>query len=988
VGLVLAPTGQAQAQEPLPAVLPTVLFLIEDSARMGAAWDGDSSIGTAGTRWSYVKDYVIKVMDAAPVGFEFGIALTKDGLGGDSIGFEPLAYPGTAKASMVARLNGWVPSTNTDRKLAETYSELLEYWASETWSSTPSWEAGPFRYSCSELIVIILATDIGQDDNSPNPGYFTPTPAQDMLCNDPSINPLPGLPGQGCYLDNVAYWAYNTFSAPVAGTGSVKTHTILVDSNSSSLTPDAVTLFQSTAQLGQGLFYAAPVPGSIGTSIWGILNDSFSGSYSNAAISMSPAGDRLFASYFDVQGGHPLFKGHLLAYGVENDPTAATYGDVLTGTGPAGELWDAGQLLASRMADANEQNQFESLGTWNTDLQRTGYTAKLAMEFGSTLLRFDRSSLGAGTDLTTLLVEEGSIGLSSNTQCSTILQDYDFDCDGDWHDAQLLVNFLRGVSTSVFLSTGLPRGPWKMGDTGHSLAVVAPASLDSIATEPHFINYKAKLATLPSMVYINSNAGMLHAFSLDTVGHEGGEFWFYIPRHKLHRDPDGALVREFDDFQADDLMRSGQTSVNDGRVSVEHIWLDGYKTGLSGCGGPSYAGSDKDGVIDVDGCEWHRVVVWSGGFGARHTYALDVTNPYAPRFMWERTDLDVDSALGKGRAVGSPGISAFYDASGTTAEKRWLAVWGAGSQGPGVGVASASVNYAQAAIYIHDIDSSGTSRVPTVYAEEGYAVSHPSLSNQDSDSFEEYIPPEAGLFGSPALADVDGDGSVDVGYIGDSLGYVFKVKFNEASPGSPTICTFSTPDSSDDAQHVYYAPAPFFSQAGELLVYYASGSPHNIYTTDRGGVYVRKDPSPFGCVASVAAPCASGAALFNSSGFYRFTGVGEKVVGSPTVVFGRMFFATHIPGPDPCLVGNSRVYGLNVETCGGGIFDVTTDSYTVTDNLYTEMTGMVSEPVFANGRMYALNLDGGSVNQSAMQAIQVTPTSIADFVYSSWRHVY
>ena len=44
VGLVLAPAGQVQAQEPLPAVLPTVLFLIEDSARMGAAWDGDSSI--------------------------------------------------------------------------------------------------------------------------------------------------------------------------------------------------------------------------------------------------------------------------------------------------------------------------------------------------------------------------------------------------------------------------------------------------------------------------------------------------------------------------------------------------------------------------------------------------------------------------------------------------------------------------------------------------------------------------------------------------------------------------------------------------------------------------------------------------------------------------------------------------------------------------------------------------------------------------------
>jgi len=984
--LLLVPVQSAQAQEPLPAVLPTVLFLIEDSARMGGNWDGDSNIGTANTRWSYVKDFVIKVVNSAPVGFQFGVALTEDGVGSDSIGFEPLAYPGSSKSSIIAKLNTHIPSTNLDRKLAESYSEVLEYWAAETWSSTYSWQAGPFRYSCSELIVIILGTDVGRDDAEPNPGHFTTSPAQDFLCNDTYSNPV----AQGCFLDNVSHWAYNTFSAPVAGTGSVKTHTILVDSNSATIEDAAVarTLFESTAQLGQGLYYAAPVPASIGTSIWGILNDSFSGSYSNAAISMSPAGDRLFASYYDVLGGHPLFKGHLLGFSVDNDPTSSTYGQVLTGTGPVGELWDAGQLLASRMADAGEQNQFESLGTWNTTLQRTGYTARSTLEFNGTLLRFDRSSLSAGSDLTTLLVEEGSIPLASNLACSTIKQDYDFDCDGDWRDAKVLVDFLRGVSTSAFLSTGLPRGPWKMGDTGHSLAVVAPAALNAIATEPHFIKYKEKLAALPGMVYVNSNAGMLHAFNLDTVAHQGGEYWFYIPRSKLHRDPLSTSVREFDDFQADDLMRSGQTSVNDGRIAIEHVWLDGYKTGLNGCGGPSYSSGGKDGVIDADGCEWHRVVVWSGGFGARHTYALDVTNPYLPRFMWERTDLEPDSSLGRGRAVGSPGVGAFYDVSGPTAQKRWLAVWGAGSQAPGVGPLSAQNTFAHAAIYIHDLDSHGTSRVPTVYPEEGFVVSHPALSNQDSDAFEEYVPPEMGLFGTPALADLDGDGSMDVGFIGDSMGYVFKVKFNELTPGSPTVCTFASPHSSDDAEHVYYPPAVFFSQAGELLVYYASGSPFNIYNSDKGGVYVRKDPSPFGCTASVAAPCASGAALFNSSGFYRFTGIGEKVVGAPSVVFGRMFFATHIPGPDPCVLGNSRIYGLNVETCGGGIFDVTTDSHTVTDNLYTEMPGLVSEPVFANGQMYALNLNGGGVGQANVSNIQVTPSSIADFVFSSWRHIY
>ncbi|HCP47872.1 MAG TPA: hypothetical protein DIU15_17670 [Deltaproteobacteria bacterium] len=984
VCLCLAP-GRSVAQEPLPAVLPTVLFLVEDSARMGAVWDGDSTLSTTTSRWTYTKNAIIRVMKAAPVGFTFGVALSADGAGSEGgIGFEPLAYPGMTQSSMINQLNDYVPSTNTDRRLAESYTKVLESWASLSHNTVSSWQAGPFQYSCSNLVVIVIGSDVGLNDDNPSSGFFTTAPPADVLCDDAG-----GL--EACFHDNVAHYAYTSFSAPVAGTGAIKTHSILVDSNSSTISDATVAgnLFQGMANQGQGLYYTASSPGGIGTAIWGILNDSFSGVYSNAAVSMTPLGDKLFASYFEVQGGHPLFKGHLLAWNIDNDPTSANYGQIVAGSGASGEIWDAGQLLASRMANASENNQFESLGSWNTNLQRTGYTSRESQDFDSELLPFDAARLSAGSDLTELLVDEHpQIPLDSNQQCETLVTDYDFDCDVDYHDAQVLVDFIRGVKTAPFFSTGIPRGPWKMGDTGHSVAVAAPATLSAIATEPHFIAYKDKLASLPSMVYVSSNAGMLHAFNLDVSGHEGGEFWFYIPRSKASRDPENSSVREFDDFQIDDLMRTGQVSVNDGRIVLEHVWLDGYKSTLSGCSGPSFSASDKDGTISPDGCEWHRVVVWSGGFGARHVYALDVTNPYQPRFLWERTDNSAISALGKGRAVGSPGVSAFFDVSGTLAQKRWLAVWGSGSQGPGVSVDSAKTEYAHAAIYIHDMDST-TSRTPTDYPQQGFAVAHPALSNQDSDSFEEYVPPEYGLFGEPALTDLDGDGSVDVAFIGDSMGYVFKVKFRETNPGSPQFCTFATPDTNDDSKHMYYKPATFFSQAGELLVYYASGSPFTIYDTSNGGLYVRKDPEPFGCEPSVAAPCAATASLFNSNGFYRFTGVGEKLVGNPTVVFGRLFFATHIPGSDPCVLGDSRIYGLDVETCGGGIFDVTTDSYTVTDNLYTETSGLISEPVFSNGQMYALNIQGSGINQnSVIDNFQVTPNNVADFVYSSWRHVY
>ena len=73
-----------------------------------------------------------------------------------------------------------------------------------------------------------------------------------------------------------------------------------------------------------------------------------------------------------------------------------------------------------------------------------------------------------------------------------------------------------------------------------------------------------------------SNAGMIHAFDMEglvsNLPYGGSEFWYYIPRAKLDKNPD-AGSKEFDGFQADDLMRSGQTYVNDGRLSLDHVWL-------------------------------------------------------------------------------------------------------------------------------------------------------------------------------------------------------------------------------------------------------------------------------------------------------------------------------------------------------------------------------------------------------------------------------
>lgn len=971
--LLLAAAAPAMAQEPLPGELPTVIFLVEDSANMALDWEGDASLTVPNSRWSYVRDAIIQVINNAPIGMTFGVALTADG------SFTGLAYPGMATADIVTALQAHVPSASGLRTPAESLAALVTDYLSLGYSpgSPRSWSTGPFQYDCTDVHIILVGSDIGEGDSSPG-ATFSAAVTNDVQCND-------GSGFQGCYADNAAAYTATGFPAPLAGVGAVTLHSLLIDSARGTISGDAPDMFLGVANQGAGLYNAASQPGQIAPAFFGAITDSFSGEYSNAGVSMSDAGDMLFASYFGVIGGYPLYNGHLVMWEVDNDPTSASFGEVVVnGSTSGGWQWDAGQMLASRPADPGETNQ----GAFNWTLRRNGYTAGAGSEFYDALIPFDSSSVSAGSDLVTLLVDE--LDANSNPTCLPLADDFDYDCDVDADDAQLLVDFIRGAEETTFLHTGLPRSEWKMGDTGHAVAVHAPSNIFAVATETHFEAFVTKVAQQPSMAYISSNSGMVHAFYTDgdlPAGSAGMEYWFYVPRAKANKDP--ASVNEFDGFQLDDLMRSGQTYVNDGRLTLNTLWLDGYGNGLTGCFS-GYQVSNADGVNDADGCEWHRVLIWAGGYGSRHVYALDVTRPDEPHFLWERTDMSGGTtASGVGRAMGLPAVAGFVDQAGTTPQRRWVVAWGAGALAPNVSAASSTDQRPNASIFIADLDSTN-GRVPTNYVQTGFAVPHPALGSADADGFDEYTPPEYGLFGSPALVDLDGDGSVDVGYVGDSLGYVFKVLFRPTTPDTPTICSFATPDATDEVKHVYHPPSIFYSQSGDLRVYYATGSPFETYSTNTGGVYVKSDPEPFDCQPSVAAACAASSTLFNGSGFYKFPNASEKASGRAVVALGRMFFNTYAVGSDACEVGTSRLYGINVETCGGGLPEPVPDP-TSYDTVSYASTGQASEPVFRNGRLYSMRMDGdGQIDGGDIWNVDVSPGSgeAAKHVYGIWRHIY
>jgi type IV pilus assembly protein PilY1 len=155
-----------------------------------------------------------------------------------------------------------------------------------------------------------------------------------------------------------------------------------------------------------------------------------------------------------------------------------------------------------------------------------------------------------------------------------------------------MVNFLRGQSqheVTIFRDR-----QFALGDTVNAtpLYVGAPR-LDFGGTYTDWKNSSTISSRTPTL-YVGANDGMLHAFNANS----GAEMWAYIPRMLLP-----------------DLWRLAEDN-----YAVNHrFYVDGSPT-----------------TMDVfDGTDWRTILVGGLNSGGRGYYALDITNPQAPKALWE-----------------------------------------------------------------------------------------------------------------------------------------------------------------------------------------------------------------------------------------------------------------------------------------------------------------------------------------------------------------
>lgn len=201
------------------------------------------------------------------------------------------------------------------------------------------------------------------------------------------------------------------------------------------------------------------------------------------------------------------------------------------------------------------------------------------------VLKTNTGSNGALENFTTENLTRSAYGLDSDDALHELFQ---VDDAAEFAD---LVAWTRGWSNSAKTA----RRDWILGDILHSTPVI----LDYGALNGH------SLASPDLRIVAGTNAGFLHMFR----DSDGAESWAFFPKE---------LAPMLHD-RKNDLAGGAKVYGVDGEVAV-------YRHD-----------ADRDGTIDA--ADGDKMYIFFGlRRGGSRYYALDVTNPDSPSFMWERSE--------------------------------------------------------------------------------------------------------------------------------------------------------------------------------------------------------------------------------------------------------------------------------------------------------------------------------------------------------------
>jgi type IV pilus assembly protein PilY1 len=402
-------------------------------------------------------------------------------------------------------------------------------------------------------------------------------------------------------------------------------------------------------------------------------------------------------------------------------------------------------------------------------------------------------------------------------------------------------------------------------------------------SRPLIIHYDAS----QSIIYAGSNGGMLHAFDDDT----GEELWGFIPPNvlpnlqALHSD----LVLSFVDSSP-----------------------------------KSYISRNTDGSINK------AILIFGERRGGNRYYALDVTNPSAPKYLWEvNPDAPNSPYVEMGQAWSTASIGKISCQGGGTCigGEKWVVFVGGGYDEKEDNDVPPADTKGRAVYVIDVLDGSLIKR----------------FSNAEIPAMTYSIPSDI------AKVDTNEDGKIDRLYVGDMGGRMWR--FDIGDP-NPTNWTGRIIFAGSPGTKIFYPPDVTLEVGDYEMLFFGTGDrEHPKESAVINRIYAIKDKNLSGAITESGLYDVSSdelqatgttearrneilTALGNSSGWLIQLNEysGEKSLSPPTVLNKVAYFTTFTPGAggetDPCLVGegNARVYALQYQT-GNAVFnfDLTND---------------------------------------------------------------
>lgn len=423
---------------------------------------------------------------------------------------------------------------------------------------------------------------------------------------------------------------------------------------------------------------------------------------------------------------------------------------------------------------------------------------------------------------------------------------------------ETMVNYLRGHNRNEDQDRAAAFGTYyrlyrdrekTLGDIVHSQPVFVKTPFYNFA-DAGYSSFKSSMGSRAGTVYVASNEGMLHAFAED-----GAERWAYVP----------PLVMKEMWRLADKAYGNNHRFFVDGPIAVSDVYAGG---------------------------SWKTILVGAFGKGGRGYYALDITNPTTPKYLWSYT---ADDNPNIGYSYGTPMI--------TKLNGTWVVL-----------VASGYNNVPEGASYV---SADGKGYLFALNAGTGAVVNTWNTN--------------VGTTGLPAglarinikVADFETDNSMSVAYGGDLYGNMWRFD-PDGSVHKLIDLGISQP----------ITVAPEIGEVdGKTVLYFGTGrylGEDDLGDTQVQGIYaVRDDGSTTVSKTSLVHQTISATSVSANDvdwatkyGWYAELPLsGERINLGAQLYFGTLILASTVPTASACQPGGySRLYFLDYRT-GGDVND-------------------------------------------------------------------